>query len=302
MCTALNSDGCPWQVDVRFKVHVEAKQVWVAGSCKAMGEWDEGKALKLTRRGKTGWEGVVSIPSDDLMDFEYKFFCVKEDGGSPVYERGANRGSDAALVEPQKDDTRGLKKVINLECVWEGLLVRFMIFHPLDKPELVMAASGGHPAMGGWLGEPLRMGLGNERTLLTGVKGMCWEVTFAAGDDDFDDMQYRYCIIDSKTKTAIFEREPNRRVAKICGRLSGACITEPTLGVGRPFSPSENNPFKGIRQREWQCFDGNFVPPNLSFNHVRRPSRSLTFYPKLCPPESLLRPCEASLKILNLLP
>lgn len=55
-----------------------------------------------------------------------------------------------------------------------------------------------------------RMGLGNERTLLTGVKGKCWEATFPAGDDDFGDMQYRYCIIDGKTKTAIFEREPNR--------------------------------------------------------------------------------------------
>lgn len=49
-----------------------------------------------------------------------------------------------------------LQRVINLQCVWEGLLIRFMIFHPLDKPESVLAASGGLPAMGGWLGAPLK--------------------------------------------------------------------------------------------------------------------------------------------------
>ena len=34
-----------------------------------------------------------------------------------------------------------------------------------------MACSGSHPAFGGWLGDARKMGLGNERTLLTGIKG-----------------------------------------------------------------------------------------------------------------------------------
>ena len=33
------------------------------------------------------------------------------------------------------------------------------------------------------------MGLGNERTLLTGVRGRCWEATYAAPEDD-----YRYFL------------------------------------------------------------------------------------------------------------
>jgi hypothetical protein len=28
----------------------------------------------------------------------------------------------------------GCESISTLECVWEGLLIRFLIFHPLDNP------------------------------------------------------------------------------------------------------------------------------------------------------------------------
>ena len=34
-----------------------------------------------------------------------------------------------------------LQRVSDLTCVWEGLLIRFIIFHPLDIPGAVLACS-----------------------------------------------------------------------------------------------------------------------------------------------------------------
>lgn len=98
------------KVDVRFKVRKDAEQVWVTGSCEALGEWDETKAVKLERtENGDGWEGVATIASDDLFSFQYKFFCIPRpneplsEGSKYAYECGANRGSDCSLVEPQQD-------------------------------------------------------------------------------------------------------------------------------------------------------------------------------------------------------
>lgn len=61
-----------------------------------------------------------------------------------------------------------------------------------------MAVSGSHKEMGNWHGQPLLMGLGNSRTLLTGVEGRCWEATFGAEDKDVENVKYRYvetCVV-----------------------------------------------------------------------------------------------------------
>ncbi len=38
----------------------------------------------------------------------------------------------------------GHQRIANLDCVWEGLVVRFIIYHPLDTPGAVLACSGSH--------------------------------------------------------------------------------------------------------------------------------------------------------------
>ena len=272
------------QQAVRFKMNkAGVEQVCVVGSIPQLGSWDYDRALKLENSHGNTWEKVVLLRSDQLADFEYKFFT--EPGR--VVESGPNRISDAHLVEPQQElgasgELTDLR-IVNLECVWEGLLVRFLIFHPLDKPSSYLAVSGSHEAMGGWLGKPLRMGLGNERTLLTNVQGRCWEATFAATAHDVARVEYRYCIVDGASQTAIFEREPNRRLPVIPGSESSARIAAPTLGVGTPARERG-----GHRQREWQTYDGNFVPPDLSFDDVP-PCLAIGPYPQVLPPPGSCR-------------
>lgn len=247
---------------VRFKISREGTEgVSVVGSIDALGKWNPAKALKLERIKGNTFEKVCAIPSDELDQFEYKFFETP----SNEYEPGGNRKSDAHLVEPQREHSNslGAKRVVDMQSVWDGLLVRLIIFHPLKDPNHHLAVSGSLQQMGGWLGDPRRMGLGNERTLLTGVKGRCWEATFPAVADASHDVQYRYCIVDPKTKTGVFEREPNRRIEMVPGAATSVNVEAATLGV-----PVQLAGKKGYRQREYQVFDGNFVPPNLSYDDV----------------------------------
>ena len=61
------------------------------------------------------------------------------------------------------------------------IIMTIMIMIMMIIMILITMMSRRHPALGNWLEDPRRMGLGNERTLLTGIKGRCWETTFAAG-------------------------------------------------------------------------------------------------------------------------
>lgn len=74
------------------------------------------------------------------------------------------------------------------------------------------------------------------------------------------DVQYRYCII-PPTGSGIFEREPNRVISLMPGLRRSDRAAYASLAI--PELRDE-----GFRQREWQTYDGNFVPPNLSYNDV----------------------------------
>ena len=189
---------------------------------------------------------MVAIPSDELADFEYKYVA---DGN---YEEGPNRKSDVVEVEPAPEMGDDATRVSNLKAVFNGLLLRFIMFHPLQKEEEVMCITGGHPSFGSW-GKPeawCRMGLGGRRTLLTQELGRCWEATFPATMEDVQKVAYRYIILNDQTKTAVWESEPNRFLDSIPGASSHLAF--------------EN----GFRRREWTRFDGNFVAKELLFDWV----------------------------------
>lgn len=214
-------DNSSTRARAREVAREKAEKIFVVGSIPALGKWDKTKAVELIRSKGNTFEAIVAIPSDVVGEFEYKFFEYP----SGQYESGPNRKSDAHLVEPQREfdpktGSLGLTRVVDLESIWEGLLLRFLIYHPLQDPSSVLACSGSMQALGGWLGAPRKMGLGNERTLLTGVKGRCWEMTFPAPAQDSVNVQYRYCIIDGKKGTAVFEREPNRALHRVPGAQS----------------------------------------------------------------------------------
>jgi hypothetical protein len=91
---------------LRFKVHrADAKQVFVTGSLPELGAWKKDKALELKRKAPTSntWEAVLQIQAQLLPAFEYKFFEIPSHGTEIRFESGANRISDAHLVEPQRE-------------------------------------------------------------------------------------------------------------------------------------------------------------------------------------------------------
>ena len=140
------------RTDVLVQVKREGVQdMRVTGSIPELGSWKPDKAPRLTNVKGNTWEAVVAVPSDELRTFEYKLVEVRN--GKVTIEKGNNRLSDAHLVEPQRDvDASGKlskQRVSDLECSWEGLLVRFIIYHPLDDPDALLACSGSHEALGG---------------------------------------------------------------------------------------------------------------------------------------------------------
>jgi len=227
-------------VRARFIVRKGAGELAVVGSIPALGAWDHAKSPKLTKTEDNKWEGVVEIPSDQMEDFTYKL-CA--DGNM---ENGKDRHSDLFYIEPQPDP---LGPTCNLECIYEGLLTRFMIFHPIGPHER-MVITGKGPGLGDWqpADNPRRMGLGNLRTLLTGIKGRCWEATFPAAQEDIEKVTYRYIIVNDETKSTVWESEPNRFIENLPGSIS--------TSSGK------------YRQREYLQFDGNFVAKELSFDDI----------------------------------
>ena len=233
---------------VRFEVNKGGSDVRVTGSAPALGGWDYDKALKLERAtgGDNKWSAVVAIPSEEVTEFEYKFVA---DG---TYEDGPNRRSDVFEVEPAAEWGDETKRVSNLKAIFNGMLIRFIMFHPLQHESERMCVTGGHPAFGSW-GKPEawgRMGLGAARTLLTNELGRCWEYTFPATQEEVTKVAYRYIIVDEHKHTAVWENEPNRYLDAIPGATSPVAF--------------EN----GYRRREWTRFDGNFVAKELAFDWV----------------------------------
>lgn len=231
---------------VRFEVNKGAGDVRVTGSSAALGGWDYDKALKLQGEKGNKWQAVLAMPSDEVADFEYKYVA---DG---KHEEGPNRKSDVYDVEPAPEMGDDHVRVSNLKAVFNGMLIRFLMFHPLQHKHERMCITGGHPSFGSW-GKPeawCRMGLGGMRTLLTNELGRCWEATFPATPDDVQKCAYRYIIVDDSKNTAVWENEPNRFIETI-------------PGAGNPVA-FEN----GFRRREWTRFDGNFVAKELAFDWV----------------------------------
>ena len=62
----------------------------------------------------------------------------------------------------------------------------------------------------------------------------------------------------------MFEREPNRVIKQLPGAARAARVGRASLAL----PDLDLDPDNPRRQREWQTFDGNFVPPNLSYNEV----------------------------------
>jgi len=227
-------------VRARFIVRKGASELKVVGSIPELGVWDAAKAPKLTKTEDNKWEGVVEIASERLEDFVYKL-CA--DG---KMESGLDRHSDLFYVEPQPDPNG---QTANLECIYEGLLTRFIMFHPVGPTER-MVITGKGPGLGDWqpADNPRRMGLGNYRTLLTNIKGRCWEATFPAAQEDIEKVSYRYIIVNDETRSTVWESEPNRFIECLPGAIS--------TSSGK------------YRQREYTQFDGNFVAKELSFDDI----------------------------------
>ena len=105
--------------------------------------------------------------------------------------------------------------------MWNHFKINFNIYYPLKNKNENMQIVGEPIPLSNWLREdekPVKMELSEEKGIIAKdgnlIKGNFWNVTINMRIDDPRnyDFEYRYSIYNSQTKTAIWEREPNRHL------------------------------------------------------------------------------------------
>ena len=168
-----------------------------------LGAWNKMNAPRMEAVGGNTYELHLSIPvpieHDELL-FQYKYFMRDAHGGR-TWEVGPNR---TALVK------KATENCFLLHDRWDSIRVEFSIYYP-GKEDQVMHITGDPPQIGAWYKPgPTKMHLGPIQQLETDVMGRKWTLTTWMPSDQ-KSFSYRYILIDGKTKTELWEREPNRR-------------------------------------------------------------------------------------------
>jgi len=205
--TKLAANGVPASITLVFKVRYKTdpgEGVLLAGSIPELGSWNVENAVKLKWSDHV-WSTELTLPAN-APDFEYKYVAVHPSWGSAKFrwEQTLNR----------QISVKDVKEKVICSDVWEGVRIRFSIFYPLTPPEH-MYMTGDLPEIGGWaMPGPVKLQLGEPRPLPTSGIGKWWEIFVEILREPWElrTIQYRYLVMNEKTKAAYWEREPNRKL------------------------------------------------------------------------------------------
>jgi len=196
---------------VEFLVHARTAMgdvMYVCGSIPELGNWQRNRAVKLKYGGAgegadSVWGGMVTL-EDERMQFEYKYFILKQDG-SRIWEKGADKNRQAMTwMKPEYQPGR-----ILFEDKFECNSINFSIFYPAGEHE-VMHVTGEPAVIGKWMDPgPVPMRLGVKEKLETDVEGQKWELSVFLSQET-KSFQYRYALKNTVTGYSKWEREPNR--------------------------------------------------------------------------------------------
>lgn len=246
-----------------FNIRYETRQgenIYIFGSNKDFGEWKEQK-FKLHWTPNHIWEGEYRLPKNSPI-IKYKFVCVSYD--KKIWENGPNRLLSASSLNGLETDSKG--RYI-LKMIWEHFNISFNIYFPLKSNKQVFQIVGEPQALANWLRKeekPIRMELSQEKEIVAkdgnAIKGRFWTVTILMRIDNPRniDFEYRYSIYNEETNTAIWEREPNRRLKLIMDNENQEGMEE------IKSNPDQN---KLLVNSYLNHLDVNFVA-NLAYNRM----------------------------------
>eukprot|EP00186_Timspurckia_oligopyrenoides_P004204 CAMPEP_0182445786 /NCGR_PEP_ID=MMETSP1172-20130603/3786_1 /TAXON_ID=708627 /ORGANISM="Timspurckia oligopyrenoides, Strain CCMP3278" /LENGTH=893 /DNA_ID=CAMNT_0024641611 /DNA_START=112 /DNA_END=2793 /DNA_ORIENTATION=+ len=206
---------------IRFKMEYPTQygdSVFVCGSIPELGCWRKDKAPKMEfvrcekmnksdgKPMKSTFELEIEV-SRSILQFEYKYFVWKSNGDR-IWEVGynTNRVAMPFLMNTQQNNT------IFYNDQWEMHRILLSIYYPVQNPdEEVMSVTGDPLELGGWFRPgPIPMELGENEVLETDVIGRKWKITIYL-PYSVRSFEYRYVLMNVKSKSAVWEREPNRK-------------------------------------------------------------------------------------------
>eukprot|EP00741_Cyanophora_paradoxa_P023991 tig00021719_g23167.t1 len=173
----------------------------ICGSLPEFGGWELSRAFKMKWGKDHVWTAELRLPPS-VPPFEYKYVAL-HGRQPPRWEAGPNRIVDFAATE-------GGERV-EVTDAFDHLRVRFSIYYVVPDGQRV-CVTGDMDEIGRWTKGTAGLSLGPPRTLRTGARERNWELELLVPRGKYGDIQYRYSILNERTKKAeMWEREPNRR-------------------------------------------------------------------------------------------
>ena len=184
------------------------EEIYIYGDNNDFGNWSSPN-FKLSWSEGHIWQASYKIPK--TIDYiKFKFVCHSEDYN--IWEEGDNRLLSPKGIEnlPRSEDGKYI-----LNCIWEYFQINFNIHYILNSTSY-MRIVGGNDALTNW-SNPLKLNY-DEKKIITAKDGNriegFWTITFLMSSKNRNnyDFEYRYSSYDENTKSAIWEREPNRQI------------------------------------------------------------------------------------------
>lgn len=246
---------------VKFSIKYQTspgQNIFILGNIPELGNWKDAK-FKLKWSEGHFWKGKLELPMDTDF-FQFKFVCFSDDNKFKRWEEGPDRIFDKRTIDEDKDRT------YKVDCMWEHFSITFHIYYPVGNEVEHMQIIGGPQEIGGWFKNgsiPLKMSLTEPKTL-QGIFGKFWhaKVFLKANQKENFDFEYRYSIYNPIKGSAIWEREPNRKL-KI---LTDYNLVVDQDGYEEALSQT-NREVELITNSHIERLDVNFVA-NLKFDRI----------------------------------
>ena len=213
------------EVTFEFQINYKTnfgEEIYILGNSPDFGNWKECK-FKLKWSEGNIWKGNYTMKKS-TPDILYKFVNYFKNRDSKKWEIRPNRILSANNTNHLKKNDDG---VFILNCLWDCFTLNFNIHYEILDPNSFMMIIGSSSTLGNWDNnnkfDERKMEYEKEKIIEIDenikIKGF-WTKNFYiyVGTEKLEKIkneltfEYRYLIYDSENNSAIWEREPNRRI------------------------------------------------------------------------------------------
>ena len=189
------------------------EEIYIFGDHPDFGNWEKSKFKLKWTEGHIWQEEYNCLTSINFIQF--KFVC--RSNSFRKWEEGQNR-----ILSP--NNLTGLKKTNDgkyiLDCIWEHFELTFNIHYKISDPYSEMRIVGSPDALSNWEGDSDKSVImkWEEKKELLAMDGNIntgyWTVTVKMKITDEKNFifDYRYIIFNRKTRSSMWERDPNRHL------------------------------------------------------------------------------------------